>query len=145
ATGLSARASTNGIIPYTTRPWQTDEGLPHNSVYALAQTADGRLWVGTQEGLAWFDGIRFSLVDDRRAPELRRGYITALCASRDGSLWIACDGHGVTRLRQGACSHLTEAEGLPSNQTRCLFEDRSGSIWIGTESGLARWKDGKIT
>ena len=145
AAGLSARASTNGIIPYTTRIWQTDEGLPHNSVYALAQTVDGRLWVGTQEGLAWFDGIRFSLVDDRRAPELRRGYVTALCASRDGSLWIACDGHGVTRLKEGACLHLTEAEGLPSNQTRCLFEDRGGAIWIGTESGLARWREGKIT
>src|SRR5213593_446896 len=92
---LSAPASTNGVIPYSVRIWQADDGLPQNSVYAIAQTPDGYLWVGTHEGLTRFDGVRFTLVDDPAAPELKHGWITALCAGSDGSLWIACDGSGV--------------------------------------------------
>src|SRR5438309_827082 len=82
--------STNGVNHFSVRIWQTDDGLPQNSVKALAQTGDGYLWVGTQEGLARFDGIRFLPVDDKGAPELRHGYINALCAARDGSPWIGC-------------------------------------------------------
>ena len=48
-------------MPYSVKVWQTDEGLPHNSVWALAQASDGYLWVGTQQGLARFDGVRFTV------------------------------------------------------------------------------------
>src|SRR2546427_8144483 len=116
--------STKAAIPYSVRIWQADDGLPQNSVYAIAQTPDGYLWVGTHEGLTRFDGVRFTLVDDPVAPELKHGWITALCAGSDGSLWIACDGSGVTRLKDGVFSRFSEVNGLPSNQTRCLFEAR---------------------
>src|SRR5881275_1503767 len=84
-------AGVNRVTHYNLRIWQTDDGLPQNSVYAIAQTADGYLWVGSHEGLARFDGIKFTIFDFPRAPELRRGWITALCAARDGSLWIGCE------------------------------------------------------
>src|SRR5260221_14624563 len=87
----SALAITDLITQYSVRIWQTDDGLPQNSVYAIAQTPDGYLWVGTHEGLARFDGIHFTVFDDPAAPELRRGWITALCTTKDGSLWIAVD------------------------------------------------------
>src|SRR2546427_3278618 len=137
-------ASTNASIPYSVRIWQADDGLPQNSVYAIAQTADGYLWVGTREGLTRFDGVRFTLVDDPAAPELRHGWITALCTARDGSLWIACDGSGVTHLQNGTFSHFSEADGLPSNQTRCLSEASDGSLWIGSEAGVTRFREGKF-
>src|SRR5262245_23254816 len=105
-----AQASTNGVNHFSVRIWQTDDGLPHNSVFALAQTGDGYLWIGTHEGLARFDGVRFVVVDDKQAPELRHGYITALCAAKDGSLWIACDGAGLFRLRDGEYSHFSETD-----------------------------------
>jgi ligand-binding sensor domain-containing protein/two-component sensor histidine kinase len=140
----STRGATNGAISYSVRGWQTDDGLPQNSVFAIAQTTDGYLWVGTREGLARFDGLRFMVADDKAAPHLRHGWITALCAARDGSLWIACDGAGITRLKDGRFTNFTEAEGLPSNQTRCLLEDSGGALWIGSEAGLARLKDGKF-
>jgi ligand-binding sensor domain-containing protein len=43
---LAAPASTIGLTPYSVRIWQTDDGLPQNSVHAIAQTDDGFLWVG---------------------------------------------------------------------------------------------------
>src|SRR5687768_4376142 len=50
---------------FTSRTWQTGDGLPHNTVYAVAQTLDGYLWIGTHAGLARFDGIRFIVYDTR--------------------------------------------------------------------------------
>ena len=51
------------VFPYTSRTWQTEDGLPHNVVQAIAQTPDGYLWVGTPSGLARFDGVHFTTFD----------------------------------------------------------------------------------
>src|SRR6266446_1350067 len=99
AVAMVATAATSGTTAYKVRVWQTEEGLPQNSVHAIAQTSDGYLWVGTHEGLARFDGLRFVALDEKAPLELRHGWITALCAGRDGSLWIACDGYGLSRLK----------------------------------------------
>lgn len=140
-----AAAAAGRRTSHSVRIWQTDDGLPQNSVFAIAQTLDGYLWVGTPEGLARFDGVRFTNLDDKRAPELRHASIKALLAGRDGSLWIATDVNGLTQFKAGRFVHYGESDGLPSNQTRCLLESREGTIWIGTEGGLARLKDGKLT
>src|SRR5262249_30739504 len=87
---------------------------------------------------------RFAPVQDDAAPELQHGFITALCASRDGSLWIACSGSGLLRLKDGVFSRFTEAEGLPTNHLNCVLEASDGAIWIGSELGLARYSGGKF-
>jgi ligand-binding sensor domain-containing protein/signal transduction histidine kinase len=141
----AADVLTNDTLPYSVRVWQTDDGLPQNSVYAIAQTSNGYLWVGTREGLARFDGVRFTPVDEPTAPELKHGWITALKATRDGSLWIACDGSGLVRWKNGVPLHLSEKDGLAGNQPRCLLEGNDGSLWVGGEGGLSRYRDGKFT
>jgi len=135
-----------GLLPrYDIRPWQTDDGLPQNSVNAIAQTPDGYLWVGTREGLARFDGVRFTVLEDKAAPYLKQGAINALCVSRDGSLWIASESNGVTRLRDGVFTHYLKTDGLPDNQIQCVLEGHDGKIWFGGETGLAWLKDGRFT
>lgn len=119
--------------------------MPNSSVFALTQTQDGYLWVGTPEGLVRFDGVRFTTVEDARAPELNRSSIRALLAARDGSLWIGTESNGLTRVQAGKFTHFSETDGLPSNLTRCLMESRDGAIWIGTEAGLGRFQGGKLT
>src|SRR4051794_3828839 len=144
--GSVAADATNRVSRYGVRIWQAEDGLPQNSVFSIAQTRDGYLWVGTHDGLVRFDGVRFVGLDEKVAPELKHGWITALCATGDGSLWIACDGSGLFQMKGGNITHFTEAEGLPSNATRCLFESSDGSIWIGTEGGgLSQFKAGKFT
>jgi ligand-binding sensor domain-containing protein/two-component sensor histidine kinase len=139
----SIGASTNAPLAYSARIWQTEDGLPQNSVAAITQTHDGYLWVGTHDGLARFDGVRFSVVDDAAAPELKRASITALCAANDGSLWIGLETNGLTRLKDGKFSHFSETTGLPNNQTHCLIEAKDSSLWMGSEGGLTRFRDGK--
>ena len=49
------------LTQYVQHVWNSDDGLPQNTVRALTQTQDGYLWLGTEEGLARFDGIRFTV------------------------------------------------------------------------------------
>ena len=131
----SLQASTSAITPYSVRAWQTDDGLPQNSVYAIAQTRDGYLWVGTREGLARFDGVRFTAPGEKAPRQLQHGWITALCAGRDGSLWIGCEGYGVARLKEGKFTRFSEADGLLSNQIRCLLEGRTARSGSAAKGG----------
>ena len=58
------------LTQYIHDVWQTEQGLPQNAVEALCQTRDGYLWLGTQEGLVRFDGVRFTVFDRRNTPGL---------------------------------------------------------------------------
>src|SRR4029077_237182 len=63
---------------YVLDNWQIPEGLPQASVLSIARTPDGYLWVGTQEGLARFDGVRFTAFDSNNEPAFSDTYISAL-------------------------------------------------------------------
>ena len=69
--------------------WQTEQGLPQNSVPCIRQTRDGYLWLGTREGLARFDGVRFTIFDRRTTPSLLHNQIRHLLEDRAGNLWIS--------------------------------------------------------
>src|SRR5688572_26529927 len=90
------------ITQYRHDVWDTRHGLPQSSVDAILQTRDGYLWFGTQEGVARFDGVRFSVYDMGNTRALRHNRVLALCEDRDGSVWIGTEGGGLVRLRQGA-------------------------------------------
>ena len=124
------------ITQYTHQAWRAEEGLPENFVQAIAQTPDGYLWIGTQEGLARFDGVRFTVFDETNAPALRSSNVLALCAGGDGTLWIGLRGGGLVRFRNRVFTAFTVREGLPSNVVRSLYQDAHGRLWIGTEKGL---------
>src|SRR5579875_2937709 len=79
--------------------WGTDQGLPQNTIPAIAQSRDGYLWFGTELGLVRFDGMRFTVFDRTNTPELRSSKIDALLEDRNGDLWIGTVGGGLTRLQ----------------------------------------------
>jgi ligand-binding sensor domain-containing protein/signal transduction histidine kinase len=123
------------VTQYLIDQWQTGDGLPQNSVQAIAQTADGYIWLGTQEGLVRFDGVRFQVFDTRNTPGLKNHYILALFADSDGTLWIGTSGGGLTRFRDGVFKTFTRSEGLSDDYVRCIYRDREGNLWIGTDLG----------
>src|SRR5258706_9306500 len=92
ASRLLALDPGKAITQYGLSTWTTDQGLPQSSVNAIAQTHDGYLWFGTQEGLARFDGMRFTIFDKRNTPALGMHHIRTLLVARDGTIWIASDG-----------------------------------------------------
>jgi len=133
------------ITQYVHDVWGTDSGLPQDSVLAVAQTPDGHLWLGTEEGLVRFDGVRFTVFDRSNTPQLQSGVILALLTDSHGDLWIGTRGGGLLRYRQGQFSTFTTRDGLSSDAVLALCEDSEGKLWIGTDGGgLTRFSDGKF-
>jgi signal transduction histidine kinase/ligand-binding sensor domain-containing protein len=120
--------------------WNEASGLS-GVVYALAQTADGFLWIGTSTGLYRFDGLKFEpfleLAGDHPILEVR-----ALLATSDGGLWIGYR-NGVAFLKQDKASFYTEQQGLPYGRVGSLAQTPDGAIWAAVVGGLARLSDGR--
>ncbi|MDB6025451.1 MAG: putative two-component system sensor kinase [Verrucomicrobiales bacterium] len=127
---------------YGSRRWQTQDGLPHNAVSTVLQTHDGYLWLGTQRGLARFDGARFAVFNPQNTPELKGQIIRSLCQTRDDTLWIGTEDGGLSVLKEGQFSRSPVAQ---DRSVKTLLESSDGSLWIGTTNGLGCFKNGQST
>jgi len=125
--------------------WTSEDGLPQNSVIACTQTRDGYLWVGTLNGLARFDGRRFTVFDEANTPGLPSGSVVFLFEDQSTNLWVGYDSEGVALIRQG---HVARLEiGRASRESRLIgaAEDEEGALWLGTADGqLCRHENGTI-
>ena len=129
---------------YVPTVWQTEQGLPQNSVNALLQDHDGYIWTGTYGGLARFDGERFKFFALADQPGLGSLGITSLYESRSGVLWVGTTGGGLARLDHGVLTTYTARDGLPSGFIDSIRGDAEGNVWIKTSGGLARFDGTKL-
>ncbi|OAN58342.1 sensor histidine kinase [Sphingomonas sp. TDK1] len=123
------------IAQYDLRAWKLVDGAPPD-IWALAQSRDGFLWLGTGAGLYRFDGITFEPIRPRIGHFPSRN-ITALLADPDGSLWIGHFAGQVSHLRDGRI----ESFGSPNAVVEQLARGRDGAIWAamtGLQGGLFR-------
>ena len=131
------------LTQYSRTVWSQEHGLPQDTIRAIAQTTDGYLWLGTDEGLARFDGYEF-VVFNKDSGDLPGNSITALAAARDGSLWIGTS-NGLTCYRDKRFRTYTTKQGLPDNAITALVADHAGTLWIVAGVYLSRYRDGKFT
>lgn len=130
------------MIPYRTRLWQVDDGLPHNTVQAITQSRDGYLWVGTAKGLARFNGIEFKTVDRETLSAPLESDINALLEDQNGILWLGLN-DGRVLQRRGETFHICQFPGaLPHNPILNLYEAKDGAVWVGMLKGVARCTNG---
>jgi ligand-binding sensor domain-containing protein/signal transduction histidine kinase len=110
--------------------FNTPENVHPGNITAIAETRDRHLWFGTLDGLYGLEAPTstsfFAALPNSR--------ISALRVDRADVLWIAT-AHGLASLRNGKIETFTSDDGLTSNLVLSLFEDREGSMWIGTEAG----------
>ena len=140
ATALDPRKS---LSQYSRRVWTQEHGLPQDTIRAIAQTSDGYLWLGTDEGLARFDGYDF-MVFNKADGDLPANSITALASANDGSLWIGTP-NGLTQYRDQQFHTYTTKQGLPDDAITALYEDHAGTLWIVAGIYLSRFQDGRFT
>ncbi len=131
------------------RLYPLDPANPARSggINAILPRPDGRLWVGSAEGLFLVspDGAPPErMLPDRRAPgSLSHRFVTALAWDRSGRLWVGTDGGGIDLLEQdggpgqGRFRHLGAAAGLPDDHVDALLADADGRMWVSTDGGLA--------
>ncbi|MDY7095821.1 MAG: two-component regulator propeller domain-containing protein [Acidobacteriota bacterium] len=142
---VSAAALDPAKLPsqYIHDRWQDE--LPQSHVQDVLQTADGYLWIATQEGLARFDGRQLSVFDARNTPGLASSYVRTLLEDRRGTLWVGTRGGGLSRYRGGSFESLADAlPELADASIHALAEDAGGNLWLGTaEQGLWRRRGGR--
>lgn len=124
--------------------WVTDsaKGRP----LSLAAGRGGAIYLGTTEGLF---RVKLSPTKLKPAVTLERvpgveGPVVSVLEDRDGQVWAATWGSGLFRVAAGSAAHWGLDDGLTDNFVHTLFEDREGSLWIGTRAGLSRWRSGPI-
>ncbi|MBB5059651.1 signal transduction histidine kinase/ligand-binding sensor domain-containing protein [Granulicella aggregans] len=114
--------------------WTTEQGLPQDFVTAIAQTPDGFLWVGTNGGLARFDGLKFRTF--LQAPAALRHRITNLGVDARGTLWIGTS-TGLFKYESHTFSAVPlEKKASAIEQILCRSDEPFA--WVRTKSELYR-------
>jgi signal transduction histidine kinase/ligand-binding sensor domain-containing protein len=111
------------------------EGAP-TSVFSIAQTTDGSLWLGSTKGLTRFDGTKFVTYPEKSDDPLPSSNVSALLSSPDGGLWIGFRLGGVCFLRNGHLTRYGASEGLPQSTVYRFAYDRDGALLMATSAGL---------
>ena len=118
------------------------KGMPgSDQVRAIAEQADGTLWIGTTRGLVQWRAGQYRLFI--QANGLPRDFITALHLARDGSLWIGTS-DGAAVYRNGHFSMLAIREVNDAKDAFAFAEDADGTLWVATDRGLIRWRAGQM-
>ncbi|CAM5446530.1 diguanylate cyclase [Alishewanella longhuensis] len=122
-------SSVPALDNYFKESLNTRDGLPHNTINALAQTADGYLWFGTWEGVARYNGREFRIFD--RSPEtgLPDVGVRTFHLDQHGSLWIGGSRGGLVRVKEGNWQAYPPL-GVLINR---LLLDTQERLWIATE------------
>src|SRR5581483_588146 len=138
---LAVAEETSAAGAWTTRVWQSDDGLPNNHVTGIVQTPDGYLWVATYSGLVRFDGVHF---DEYLPRDLGIGSNQKISALALNGLWLGALHGGVVRLDAQRVELFSD--GLPYKHTLRVLEDGDGALWLTHQGGTVyRVRDGRVT
>jgi diguanylate cyclase (GGDEF)-like protein len=137
--GLNRMAGGRVTHTYTTR-----DGLSNPSIRAIVEDSRGTVWIGTDRGLNALRAGKIESFSNRNG--LQNDIILNMAIAKDDTLWIATDGGGLVRFRDGAFATVAADEGLGNESVLSVRVDDDGTVWAGTDSkGLVRYRDGRIT
>ncbi|HEX8271464.1 MAG TPA: triple tyrosine motif-containing protein [Longimicrobiaceae bacterium] len=122
---------------YAHTAWRVRDGAP-GAVRSFAQGADGVLWIGSEQGLFQYDGVRFERFESPPGQARLPLGVFSLLALPDTSLWIGHLSGGVSVLHRGKVVAYGMQDGLPRGSVTAIARDSAGSTWAATGAGLAR-------
>lgn len=145
---VSASASTapdrRAAARYLVDSWQTDQGLPQNSVISMTQSHDGYLWLATFNGLVRFDGVRFTVFNSHNTPALDSSRIVRVWEDNSSRLWISTEPGGLVRREKGIFQRLNPPG--PVSQLNAICNGATaGEVWMTFADGrLFRFRNGNF-
>jgi ligand-binding sensor domain-containing protein/signal transduction histidine kinase len=131
------------ISQYLHDQWDTDRGFIGGQVYAISESDDGYLWIGTEQGLVRFDGFNFTLIRQPIPDQPPTGAVRGLVTDAEGNMWIRIDGPRLLRYRDGRFEdaymrfHLTAL-----SFTSMSSDDRGGMLLAGLGMPTLRYGNG---
>ncbi len=125
--------------------WTADDGLPQNSVYGIVQTGDGYLWLATVDGLARFDGARFTVFNKSTAPGIINNRFISLFETAGGDLWAGTEESGAARFRSGRFENFGADAGAPRHVGWIEADAENGGPVIHDDNHAFHFSDGKFS
>ncbi len=136
---------TRDVSQYIRDQWGSEQGFPGGPVYAITQTPDGYLWIGTEKGLVRYDGVTFRLVPTTVPGQPPIRSVLGLTADAGGSLWIRGAGPTLSRYRDGAFSSVTSDSSPPDALVTAMVRGRDGRLLLSSMgSGTIRESHGRF-
>ena len=114
--------------------WTTANGLPQNTVTGVAQTPDGYLWLSTFDGLARFDGVRFTIFDKGNTKGIVNNRFARLFADREGAVYAFTENYVVTVYRHGVFSSYSDFA-TSGDPVAAIVSDAKGNTLFETDKG----------
>ncbi|HEY6227417.1 MAG TPA: two-component regulator propeller domain-containing protein [Verrucomicrobiae bacterium] len=128
---------------YLIDSWQTDQGLPQNSVISMTQSHDGYLWLATFNGLVRFDGVRFTVFNSHNTPALESSRVVRVWEDQSGCLWIGTESGGLTRRIKGVFEPIQSSK--PAQLQAICDGALPGEVWLTLVDGrLLHFVGGKL-
>ena len=118
--------------------WLERDLVPGAQFTAVVQSPDGYLWIGTTAGLFRFDGTRAVPVGGKTGDSVQSAWILSLIRANDGTMWAGTLRHGLLHVVNGVATQWTTTRGVPGTQVNAVYQDRTGTIWVGSTLGMCR-------
>ncbi len=114
--------------------WTTANGLPQNTVTGVAQTPDGYLWLSTFDGLARFDGVRFTIFDRSNTKGIVNNRFARLFADREGTVYAVTENNVVVVYRNGVFRSYADFA-TSGDPIAAITGDAKGNAVFETDKG----------
>jgi len=128
------------LIPF--QNYTVKNGLPSNTIYDIEQDQKGYLWFATQTGAVKFDGYNFHAYTINEG--LPDNNISDIFIDRTNRIWLATENGGLAVIDKKKLRLYNEANGLVSDYTQKVFEDKEGNIWYFSFQGVSILKPDTI-
>lgn len=136
---------TRRLSQYIRDQWGSSKGFPGGQVYAIAQTADGYLWIGAEKGLVRFDGVNFRLFQHANTPLLPVSPVRGLVADAAGGLWIHLGGPRLLRYADGRFEDVSSALEGEEPAFTAMGRGANGEVLLSAlVNGTLRYSGGKF-
>lgn len=128
--------ATSPLPAYAIQVWGTDDGLPGNYITSIQQTHDGYLWVGTDGGLARFNGSQFAVFSFNNTPGFPRGEVTSLFEDKEENLWIGHEMGELTRYKDGLFNSVEVHPPWKDQRIWHIGSDPTNDLWLINPQGM---------
>jgi ligand-binding sensor domain-containing protein len=133
----------NGVTRFDGENWElfsSEDGLAEGGTSAITEDKDGNLWFGSMKGISYFDGSQFQIFTIKEHQSIiPRPYFQDIAQDKQGNIWVAAYGGGVSRYDGARWQVFTTADGLHSDNAQSIYLDREGNPSVITDKGVSRF------
>ncbi len=123
----------NGLIKYDGQSFY-QISTASKSISCLKESKDGSIWFGSLATISQYDGEAITSFD-----KLGNSFVKNIMEDDSETIWFSTKSDGVFNLKENQINHINISDGLPSDETDGILQDKAGNIWIGTYQGAVKY------